>query len=64
MAERLAASSLDGDGTVPVEVEVATGIGGHRAAEGDRGCGDRGGSTAGTMADVGPGRPPTTGAPR
>lgn len=64
MAERLAASSLDGDGTVLVEVEVASGVGGHRGAEGTRGCGDRGGSTAGTTADVGPGRPPTTGAAR
>ena len=64
MAERLAASSLDGDGTVLVEVGVATGIGGHRGAEGTRGCDDRGGGTAGTTADVGPGTPPTTEAAR
>ena len=63
MAERLAASSLDGDGTVLVEVEVGTAVGGYRGAEGTRGCGDRGGSAAGTTADVGLGRHPTIGAP-
>lgn len=63
MAERLAASSPDGDGTVLVEVEVGTAVGGCRGTEGTRGCGDRGGSTAGTTVDVGRGRPPTIGAP-
>jgi hypothetical protein len=57
MAERLAASSLDGDGTV---LAVGTAVARYRGAEGTRGCG----STAETKGDVGPGGDPTTGAPR
>jgi hypothetical protein len=41
MAERLAASSPDGDGTVLAEVEVGTAVGGCRGAEGTREDGAR-----------------------
>jgi hypothetical protein len=63
MAERLAVSSPDGDGPVLVEVEVGTAVGAYRGADRTRGCGGRGGNTARTTVDVGPGRHATTGVP-